>query len=77
MHDFRGTTLADINHHIILILKKKLDVTILHVATNDYVSRTSHEILDDMLQLQSVITKTVPNCKVIFLQPTFQILRQL
>ena len=77
MHDFRGATLADINHHIILILKKKLDVTILHVATNDYVSRTSHEILDDMLQLQSVITKTVPNCKVIFLQPTFQILRQL
>ena len=70
VHDFRGATLADFNHHIIPILKKKPDVIILHVGTNDSVSRTSREILDDLLQLKSAFTKTLPNCQVIFSQPT-------
>ena len=70
VHDFRGGTVADINHHIIPILKKKPDVIILHVATNDSLSRTSREVLDDLLQLKSAITKTQTNCQVIFLQPT-------
>ena len=73
VHDFRGATLADINHHIIPILKKKPDVIILHAGTNDSVSRTSHEILDDLLQLKSAITKTLPNCQVIFSQPTLRV----
>ena len=68
VHDFRGATLADINHHVIPILKKKPDVIILHVGTN--VSRILCEILDDLLQLKSVITKTLPNCQVILSQPT-------
>ena len=69
-HDTRGATLVDINHHIILILKKKPDVIILHVGMNDSVTRTSIEIIDDQLQLKSAITKTLPNCQVILLQPT-------
>ena len=73
VHDFRGATLADINHHIIPILKKKAEVIILHVGTNDSVSRTFREILDDLLQLKSAITKTLPNCQVIFSQPTFRV----
>ena len=70
VHDFRGATLADINHHIIPILKTKPDVIILHVGTNDSVSRTSREILDDLLQLKSATTKTLPNCQVMFSQRT-------
>ena len=73
VHDFRGATLADINHHIIPILKKKSGVIILHVGTNDSVSRTSREILDDLLQLKSAITMTLPNCQVIFSQPTLRL----
>ena len=74
VHDFRGATLVDINHHIIPILKKKPDVIILHVGTNDSVSRTSRQILDDLLQLKSaIITKTLPNCQVIFSQPTLRV----
>ena len=73
VHDFRGGTVADINHHIIPILKKKPDVIILHVATNDSLSRTSREVLDDLLQLKSAITKTQTNCQVIFLQPTLRV----
>ena len=37
---------------------------------NNSVSRTSREMLKDFLQLKSVITKTLPQCRVIFLQPT-------
>ena len=62
--------LGNINYHIIPILKKKPNVIILYVGRNDFVSRTLHEILDDFLHLKSGINKTLPNCKVIFLQPT-------
>ena len=57
VHDFRGATLVDISDRIIPILKKKPNVIILHVETNDSVSRTSREILVDLLQLKSVINK--------------------
>ena len=73
VHDFRGAIVAHINHHIIPILKKKLDVIILHVGTNDSVSRTSREILDDQLQLKSAITKTRPNGQAIFSQPILRV----
>ena len=56
VHAFRGATFADINHHIIPVLKKKPDVIILNIGTNDCVSRTSREILDDLLQLKSVMS---------------------
>ena len=73
VHDFRGATLADINHHIIPILQKKPEVIILQVETNNSVFRTPPEILDDLLQLKSAITKTQPNCQIIFLQPTLRV----
>ena len=65
-------TLADINHHIIPILNKNPDVIVLRVGTNDFATRTSSEIFDDLLLLKGVISKTLPNYKVIFLQPTLQ-----
>lgn len=65
-------TLADINHHIIPILNKNPDVIVLRVGTNDFATRTSREIFDDLLLLKGVISKTLPNYKVIFLQPTLQ-----
>ena len=72
LHDFRGPTLANVNHHIIPILKK-LDFVIVNVGTNDYVSRTSREILDDLLQFKSAVTKTLPNCQLIFSQPSLRV----
>ena len=65
-------TLADINHRIIPILNKNPDVIVLRVGTNDFATRTSREIFDDLLLLKGVISKTLPNYKVIFLQPTLQ-----
>ena len=72
VHDFMDATLADINHHIIPILNKNPDVIVLRVGTNDFATRTSSEIFDDLLLLKGVISKTLPNYKVIFLQPTLQ-----
>ena len=60
-------------NHIIPILKKKPAVIILKVGTNEYVSGISREILDDLLQFKSTITKTIPNCQVIFSQPTLRV----
>ena len=65
-------TLADINHHIIPILNKNPDVIVLRVGKNDFATRTSREIFDDLLLLKGVISKTLSNYKVIFLQPTLQ-----
>ena len=74
VHDFRSATIANFNHNIIPIIKKKPDVIILLVGTNDSVSRTSREILDDLLQLKSAITtKTLPKCQVIFSKPTLRV----
>ena len=50
---------------------KEPDVIIVLVGTNESVSRTLREILYDLLQHKSDITKTLSNCKLIFMQPTF------
>ena len=57
VNGFGVATLPAINHHINLILKKKTDVIMLHVGTNN--SKTLREILNDLPQLKSVITKVL------------------
>ena len=56
----------EVIYHIIPILKKKPDVIILHVRTNDSVSKTSREILNDLLHLKNAINKILKNCKKYF-----------
>ena len=73
VHDFRGATLVDISDRIIPILKKKPNVIILHVETNDSVSRTSREILVDLLQLKSVINKDPAKLLGKFSQPPLRV----
>ena len=70
INDFRSAILADINHQSSPMLKEKPGVLILHVGTIDSVSRSLREIVDDLFQIKSVITKTLPTCKVILWQPT-------
>ena len=71
--DYRGATIDDLHHHIIPLLKKKPDHLILHAGTNDAVSKTSRQILDDLLQLKNEVLKTLPNCNVIISKPTIRI----
>ena len=63
--DHSSATIDDLHHHIIPILKRKPDHIIIHVGTNDAVSKTSRQILDDLLQLKNEVLKTLPNCNII------------
>ena len=61
VHDFSGATLADTNHHIIPISKKKPDVIFL-MFLRLTLSPISREIVDDLLQLKSAITNPTNIC---------------
>ena len=71
--DHSSATIDDLHHHIIPVLKRKPDHIIIHVGTNDAVSKTSRQILDDLLQLKNEILKTLPNCNVIISKPTMKV----
>ena len=49
VRDFRGATIDDLKHHLVPLLKKKPEHIILHIGTNDAVSKTSRQILDELL----------------------------
>ena len=71
--DHSSATIGDLHHHIIPILKRKPDHIIIHVGTNDAVSKTSRQILDDLLQLKNEILKTLPNCNIIISKPAMRV----
>ena len=52
VRDFRGATIDDLKHHLVPLLKKKAEHIILHIGTNDAVSKTSEQIVDELLQLK-------------------------
>ena len=52
---FRGTTVDDLKHHLDLLLKKKPEQIILHIGTNDALSKTSRQILDELIQLKQYL----------------------
>ena len=52
------------------MLKKKPEHIILHIGTNDAVSKTSKQILDELLQLKQYIISILPTCRVIVSRPT-------
>ena len=51
---FPESTMDDINHHIVPILRKKPSHLIIHVGTNDASSSTWREILNKLLNLKSI-----------------------
>ena len=58
VRDFRGATTDDLKHHLAPLLQKKPEHIILHIGTNDVVSKTSRQILDELLQLKQYIINT-------------------
>ena len=45
VRDFRGATIDDLKHHLVPLLKKKPEHIILHIGTNDAVSKTSRFLM--------------------------------
>lgn len=72
VRDFRGASIDDLKHHLVPLLKKEPEHIILHVGTNDSTSKTSREILDELLQLKQHIKNLLPNSKVIISKPTLR-----
>ena len=48
-----------------LLLKQNPDNIILHVRTNNWVSETSRDILNEIFSLRNLIEKLCPTCKII------------
>ena len=65
LHNFRGATVDDMKHHVILLLRKESSFVIIHAGTNDAPYLTSRKILDSLLTLKSFVTDNLPNCNVV------------
>ena len=72
VRDFRSVTIDDLKHHLVPFLKKKPEHIILHVGTNDAISKTSRRILDELLQLKQYIINALLTCRVIVSRPTIR-----
>ena len=72
VRDFRGATIDDLKHHLAPLLQKKPEHIILHIGTNDVVSKTSRQILDELLQLKQYIINTLPTYRMIVSRPTIR-----
>ena len=66
---FPGASIKDMYHYLIPIIAKTPDYIILHVGTNDAPSKSSREIIDDLLSLKSFILSKLSRCKVIISTP--------
>ena len=69
---FLGSTVDDMNYHIVPILRKKPSHLIIHVGTNDAPSPTSREILNKLLNLKSITKDINPDCDVWLSTPTMR-----
>ena len=69
---FPGSTVDDLSHHIIPIIRKKPTNMIIHTGTNDAPSSTSREIQDNLLKLKALVNEKLPQCKVWLSTPTLR-----
>ena len=70
--NFPGTTVDDLNHHIISLLQKRPSHVKVHAGTNDAYHSTSREILNKLLNFKSLIQEKLPGCKVFISTPTLR-----
>ena len=69
---FPGSTVYDMNHHIVPILRKKPSHLIIHVGANDASPSTSREILDKLLNLKSIAKDINPGSDVCLSTPAIR-----
>ena len=70
---FPGATINNMFHYLKPLLEKKLDYRILHVSTNDAITKTSEVILNELMELKLHIENMLPSCVVIISQPTIRL----
>ena len=70
VQDFRGAKIDDLKYRLVLLLKKKSEHIILRTGTNYAVSKTSRQILDELIQLKQYIANI---SRLIVFRPTVRI----
>ena len=60
-----GASADDIHHWLWPLLQECLDRIILHVDTNNFVNESSCFVIDKILNLQTLIQNSLPQCKAI------------
>lgn len=66
---FSGASTDDMYWYLEPLLAKEPDYILLHVGTNSCFTKSSDEILDDLLKIKHHIETILPNCVVILSQP--------
>ena len=69
---FPGSTVHDLSHHVIPIIRKKPTNLIMHIGTNDPPYPTSTEYQDNLLKLKSLVNEKLLQCKVWLPTPTLR-----
>ena len=65
VNSFGGAKINNMYGHLVPLLRKKPSDLILHIGTNDAVSKTSDQILDEILDLKKHVENVVPDINVI------------
>ena len=73
VRSFPGATINDMYSYIKPLLEKQPDYIILHISTNDAVTKTSESILTELLQLKLYVETTLPSCVVIISEPILRL----
>ena len=70
---FPGSTVDNLSHHIIPIIRKQPTNMIIDIGTNDSPSSASREIQHNLLKLKSLINEKLPQCKICLSTTTLRI----
>ena len=70
---FPGATINDMKFFALPLLKKKSDVVIIHVGTDDAPHFTPDEMFKNMKELLLLIQKMVPSGKIIISTPVIRV----
>ena len=69
MQNFQGTTVDDMQHHVIPLIHTEPSLIIIHAGAND----APYSTLDNFMASKSFITDNFPNCSVNVSTPTLSI----
>ena len=69
---FSGSTVDDLSHHIVPIVRKKPTNMIIYIGTKVAPSSTPREIQDNLLKLKSLVNEKLPQLKVWLSTPTLR-----
>jgi len=72
VRNYPGASIECMKSNLIPLIAKKPDYMILHVATNDASNDPKKDIINDLLNLKSMVTNALPNCRIVISKPVIR-----